>query len=205
VSSPNPGVKLDRQELTVVRLAPGESAEAREQIMVSLDDPDREILKLVVRVQDVEFPLEIPVFRNAAAMPDVTVADGVQLPIWERAINRTTRVIGTGNADGVADRGETVALAIRDGEAYRLLEVLTSHPCVDVSRRLSDPWGAYDNVGASAKSSLVSIAASCPENAEIPLFLRYQRPSKPEHVLMEGTTRLRTRGPDRTPASPEPR
>jgi hypothetical protein len=58
---------------------------------------------------------------------------------------------------------------------------------------VSDPWGSYDNVGASAKSSRVLVSAACPEGAEIPLFLRYQRPSKPEHVLVEGTARLRIR------------
>jgi hypothetical protein len=111
------------------------------------------------------------------------------------------RVVGSGNGDGVADRGETVALAVRDGEAFRLVEVVASHPCVDVSGRVSDQWGTYDNVGASAKSSRVLVSSACPEGAEIPLFLRYQRPSKPEHALVEGTTQLRIQR--RPPMSPE--
>jgi len=198
VHSPNSGVTFGRRELSLARLAPGEFAEAREPLMLTVDDPDREILKLLVRVQDVEFPLEIPLFRDVAALPDVVVADGVSIPVWERAVNRTTRVVGTGNADGVADRGETVALAVRDGEAFRLLEVFTSAQCADVSRRMADYWGVYDNVGASAKWSLVLLSASCPADAEVALFLRSQRPSKPEHALVEGATRLRIRGPDRT-------
>lgn len=203
VRSPNSGVAFERGEVTVARLAAGESAEGREEVILRVSDPDREILKLLVRVQDVEFPLEIPLFRAAGDIPDVTVADGGRLPVWERAVNRSMRVVGTGNADGVADRGETVALGVRDGDAFRLVEVLTSHPCVDVSRRVSDPWGSYDNVGASAKSSLLVVSSSCPAGAEIPLFLRSQRPSKPDHVLVEGTTTLRIRGADRSAPQPE--
>jgi S-formylglutathione hydrolase FrmB len=198
VDSPNAGVAFERREVTVARLAHGESAEGRAEVILRVNDPDREVLKLLVRVQDIEFPLEIPLFRNAGEIADVTIADGVQLPVWERAVNRTTRVVGSGNADGLADRGETVALGVRDGDAFRLAEVFTSHSCVDVSRRVSDPWGSYDNVGASAKSSLLLLSSSCPDGAEIPLFLRYQRPSKPDHVLVEGTVRLRMRGADRT-------
>jgi hypothetical protein len=203
VNSPNPGVMFARRELTLARLAPGESADAREDVLLTVNDSDREILKLLVRVQGEEWPLEIPLFRKAGEIPGVTIADGMKLPVWERAVNRTTRVVGSGNADGVADRGETVALGVRDGDAFRLVEVFTSHPCVDVSRRVSDPWGSYDNVGASAKSSLVLVSSSCPDGAEIPLVLRYQRPSKPNHVLVEGTTRLRIQGRDRTAPQPE--
>ena len=195
VDSPNPGVTFAERVLRLDRLAPGASAEAREALVLTVNDPEREMLKLVVRLQSVDFPLEIPLFRKAAGIPDVTIADGVELPVWERAVTRASRVVGSGNADGVAERGETVALAVRDGEAFRLVEVFASHPCVDVSRRVSDPWGSYDNVGASAKSSRVLVASSCPEGAEIPLFLRYQRPSKPDHVLVEGTTRLLLSGP----------
>jgi enterochelin esterase-like enzyme len=193
VDSPNPGVAFARRELRLDRLAPGASAEAREDVTLTVNDPAREVVRLVVRVQDMEYPLEIPLFRRAAEMPDVTIADGVELPVWERAVRRVWRVVGSGNADGVGDRGETVALAVRDGDAFRLVEVFTSQPCLDVSRRVSDPWGSYDNVGASAKSSRVLISASCPAGAEIPLFLRYLRPSKPDHVLVEGTSRLRIR------------
>ncbi len=193
VDSPNPGVTFAQREIRLDRLAPGASAEPRDAVRLTVNDPEREIVKLLVRVQNAEYPLEIPLFRQAAEIPDVTIADGVELPIWERAVTRASRVVGSGNADGVANRGETVALAVPDGEAYRLAEVVAAHPCVDLSRRVSDPWGSYDNVGASAKSSRVLVSAACPEGAEIPLFLRYQRPSKPEHVLVEGTARLRIR------------
>jgi hypothetical protein len=107
--------------------------------------------------------------------------------------------VGTGNADGIAARGETVAVAVRDGEAFRLAEVFTSHPCLDSSGRVSDPWGRYDNVGASAKYSLLLLSASCPEGAEIPIFVRYQLPDKPDHVLKEGISSLRVQGRDQTP------
>lgn len=203
VESPNPGVTFERREVTLPRLAPGESAEAREHVIVTVNDPDREVVRLLVRTTQTAVPLDIPLFRNTREIPDVTIADGAELPVWQRAVNRTTRVVGSGNGDGVADRGETVALAVRDGEAFRLVEVFTTHPCADVSRRVSDPWGSYDNVGASAKSSLVLLSSACPAGESVPVFLRYQRPSKPEHVLVEGTTSLRVAGPDRTPPRPE--
>jgi hypothetical protein len=203
VDSPNPGVTFERRELMLARLAPGEASEPSQEVVLTVSDPDREVVKLLVRVQGVEFPLEIPLFRNAAEIPDFVIADGARLPVWERAINREERVVGTGNADGIAGRGETVAIAVRDGEAFRLVEAFTSHPCVDSSRRVSDPWGRYDNVGASAKYSFLLLSSSCPEGAEIPLFVRYQLPDKPDHVLKEGVVRLPVQGRDQTPPQAE--
>jgi hypothetical protein len=203
VESPNSGVTLEKRELTLARLAPGESAESRQEIALTVNDPDREIVKLVVRVQGAEVPLEIPLFRDVSELPDFVVADGADLPVWERAVNRGARVVGTGNADGVAGRGETVAIAVRDGQAFRLAEAFTSHPCVDSSRRVSDPWGGYDSVGASAKSSLLLLSASCPEGSEIPLLVRYQLPDKPEHRLREAVARLQVKGRDQTPPQAE--
>jgi S-formylglutathione hydrolase FrmB len=197
ISSPNPGVVFRPRELRRARLGPGEQVESRE-LVVTVNDPDREVLKLMIRIETIEYPLEIPLFSSAGDFPELTIADGVQLPVWERALNRTTRLVGTGNGDGAADRGETVALAVRDGEAYRLVELLTSHPCADVTRRVSDSWGSYDNVGASAKWSLLLVSSSCATDGAIPVVLRYQRPSKPEHALVEGSTVLRIRGVDRT-------
>jgi len=50
--------------------------------------------------------------------------------------------------------------------------------------------------GASAKITLLRISASCPEGHQIPLFVRFQLPHKPEHVLKEGTIRVRVTGWD---------
>jgi hypothetical protein len=58
-------------------------------------------------------------------------------------------------------------------------------------------------VGASAKYSLLLLSSSCPEDAEIPLFVRYQLPDKPEHVLKEGVVRLPIQGRDQAPPQAE--
>jgi hypothetical protein len=198
VDSPNPGVNFQQREVSLARLGPGESAEPRQHVVLTVADPDREIVKLVVRLKGLEVPLEIPLFRETKETADFVVADGASVPVWERAITREARTVGTGNADGIAAKGETVAIAIRDGEAIRLAEAFTSHACVDSSRRVSDAWGRYDNVGASAKYSLLLLSATCPDGAEIPIFIRYQLPNKPEHILREGVVRLRVKGRDQT-------
>jgi hypothetical protein len=94
-------------------------------------------------------------------------------------------------------------IAARDGDAVRPVEVVTSDPCLDTSKRVSDPWGAYDNVGATAKYTVAVIASSCSGPREIPLFVRYQIPNKPEHVLREHILTLTVSGRDTTPPFPE--
>jgi hypothetical protein len=198
VSSPNPDVRIDPAAVGLAKLSPGETKQADGEVGLMVGDPNREIVQLQVRVGENEIPLEILTFPDAPEIEDFVVADGTGNPIWERAIHRVEKVLGTGNADGKAQAGETVVIAVRDGEAYRPVEVLAAGPCAGLAARVSDPWGGYDNVGATAKYTLVLLSASCREGARIPLFVRYQIPQKPDHLLKQGVIHLTVSGKDRT-------
>lgn len=126
------------------------------------------------------------------------MTDGGTNPIWERAIRRVDKSLGTGNGDGKAQAGETVVLAVRDGEAFRPVEVLAAGACADLKVRISDSWGAYDHVGATAKFTPILLPAGCREGDRLPLFVRYQIPHKPDHILREGVVYLPVAKGDRT-------
>jgi len=111
--------------------------------------------------------------------------------LWHHATERGEQSLGTGNSDGIVNPGETIAIAVPDGDAFRAVELFSPDPCVNLDQRLSDPWGAYDHVGNSAKISLARISRGCPDGHEIMFFARYWLPNKPEHILKQGTVRVR--------------
>ncbi len=203
-TSPNPGVLIQRGTLSFPLLAAGRRATLSGEIALTVKDLNREIVKLVFEVKEgmgrsATIPVEIPVFPDSGIVTGIQVADGGRLPVWERTIQNAERTVGAGNGDAAANPGETIALAWRDGDAYRLAELFANDACVDMRERVSDMWGAYDNVGASAKVSLPLITSSCPEGHEIVFFARFQLPNKPEHILKQGWIRVRVAGRDRTP------
>jgi S-formylglutathione hydrolase FrmB len=198
VSSPAPGVRFERDTLTLASLGAGRRAEAGEITFV-VDDPRREIVRLNVRITDAsgapaEVPVDVPLFADVPALAGFKILDGAKAKLWERAVKPAEKILGAGNGDGVVQAGETIAVAVPDGEAYRAVELFTSDACALLTRRLSDPWGAYDNVGATAKITLARISPSCPEGHEIPFFARWIEPNKPEHVLKQGVVRVRVTG-----------
>jgi S-formylglutathione hydrolase FrmB len=199
IKSTTAGVTVRTPRISVARIAAGESAEVPEELLLELDDGDHEMFRLLIDLDGVDVPLDIPVFRKADPMGGYVIADGTKLPVWHRAVQRSESVLGVGNGDGKAQPGETIVIAARDGEALRPVEVLTSDPCVDTSKRVSDPWGGYDNVGATAKYTIVLMASSCSGPRDIPLFVRYQLPNKPEHVLKEHVLSLSVSGRDTVP------
>ena len=152
------------------------------------------MLRLLITLDGVDLPLDIPVFPRADPMADYVIADGTKLPVWQRAVQQSEAVLGVGNGDGKAQPGEMIVIAARDGNAVRPVEVFSSDPCVDTAKRVSDPWGAYDNVGETAKYTILLIAPSCSGPRDIPLFVRYQLPNKPEHVLKEHVLSLSISG-----------
>jgi hypothetical protein len=199
VKSTNAGVKVRTERISVSRIPAGEAVEVSQEIAVDLDGTDRDMLRLLVTLDGLDFPLDVPLFRKAETIKDFVIADGKKLPVWQRAIQKSEVVSGAGNADGEAQPGEMIVIGVRDGDAMRAAEVFASDPCVDPSKRVSDPWGAYDNVGATAKYTVLLISSSCSGPRDIPLFVRYQLPSKPEHALKEHTVMLRISGRDTTP------
>jgi hypothetical protein len=167
-------------------------------------DPAREIVRFRVRLGDSsgaawEVPLDVPLFPDAPALSDFRVLDGATVPLWHNAVKRADQSLGAGNADGIANPGETIAIAAPDEGAFRAVELFSSDRYVNLDQRLSDLWATYDHVGNSAKVSLALISSRCPEGHEITFFARYWHPDKPEHVLKQGVVRVRVTGRDRTP------
>ncbi|MCZ2080603.1 MAG: hypothetical protein LC130_37010 [Bryobacterales bacterium] len=195
VSSPNSGISIPQADFSLPLAPVGKSVEPRQDLLLAIQDPDREIVQLKFIAAGYETPVEIPVFREKPELPGIVILDGAKWRVWHRAVHSTEKTLGTGNGDGQAQPGEDVVLGVPDADALRLVEVFTSDACADVSTRISDPWGAYDNVGATAKYSVVQLSSSCRAGSEIPLFVRYQLPDKPEHALKEGTVRIRLQAP----------
>ena len=105
---------------------------------------------------------------KADPIADHVIADGTKLPVWQRAVQRSESVLGVGNGDGKAQPGEMIVIAARDGNGVRPVEVFTSDPCLDTSKRVSDPWGGYDNVGETAKYTVLLIAFILQRSARRP-------------------------------------
>lgn len=192
----NPGVSIERGPLTLAVLDAGRQAFAGRELRFTVSDPQREMVRFQIRLRDAsgvatEVPLFVPLFPDAPVLSGFRVLDGTTVPLWHHAIERTEQSLGTGNGDSVVNPGETIAIAVRDGDAFRAVELFSSDSCVNLDKRLSDPWSAYDHVGSSAKISLARIAKSCPEGHEIAFFARYWLPNKPEHVLKQGVVRVR--------------
>jgi hypothetical protein len=103
--------------------------------------------------------------------------------VFQHAIDKTQVTIGAGNGDGKANPGERIALLIPEDDAYRAAELFTNDSCVDNTVRLSDVWGDYDHVGASAKYSLPLVSPDCPAGHVIHLLARVLLPNKPNHVV----------------------
>ena len=189
VTSRAPGSSLSKTEFSIPSLKPG--AQSTGEIRFTVADANREIIALNVRLVSTgaaaaEVPIEVPLRRDVARIENFRVMDGAELPLWQLAIEKTVKRLGSGNADGLANPGERIAIAVRDGDAYRAVELFTSDPCVDNSKRLLDSWADYDHVGEAAKISLPLILPGCPDGHEIPFFVRYLRPNQPEHSLAEG-------------------
>lgn len=197
VAARDQGVRIRTGSFALSALGAGEMEETADLVM-ELDQAAREMVRLDVRVNGFEYPVEIPVLPEAGPISDSVVLDGGEAVVWRRAVHQEKLTLGAGNADGTIHAGERVVLAIRDGSALRPVEVLTSHPCIDTSERVSDPWGAYDNVGATAKYTVLQVSSSCAEKGPLPVFVQYQLPSKPEHVLKQGTIPLTITGKDTT-------
>ncbi len=195
-STTNPGVVILSSALNTGPLRPGERGKASPVLRFTVQDPEREIVRFQVRLTapggaTFQVPLEVALFRRVGELDEIRILDGAAAPIWERAVASAERVLGRGNGNGVANPGESVAIAVRDGRAWRAVELFSSDKCIDLTERLSDPWASYDNVGATAKISLAGISGDCADGHVAPLFVRYQIPDKPNHVLKEGVFRLK--------------
>ena len=179
--TPNMGVRLDTATATIPALPPGRSVEV--PLVLTVQDPTREMIKLFAVAADVRLPLEIPTFPPAGKVDDFRIADGLALPIYQGGETVQQLTLGTGNGDGRANAGERIAILLPDGNAFRAAELFTNDACVDLTKRSSDGWGGYDHVGASAKISLPLIQSRCAPGHLIRALARIQLPNKPNHTI----------------------
>jgi pimeloyl-ACP methyl ester carboxylesterase len=187
----NPGVRLDTTTVTLQPLRPGKSVEVPLSFTVS--DPTREIVKVFAVTDGRRLSVEIPTFPPAKVTSDFRIADGVSLPIYQHGVKKQMLTLGTGNGDGQASAGERIAILLPDGDAYHAAELFTNDPCVDLTTRISDYWGDYDNVGASAKYSLPLIRSSCASGHVIRMLARVRLPNKPNHKVRYAVIEFKVR------------
>ncbi|MCC6265041.1 MAG: hypothetical protein IT169_15820 [Bryobacterales bacterium] len=180
--SRTPGVLVRNERFQAPGAAAGKTSETPEFI-VELNAEEREIVRLALRLNDLELPFEIPIYPKVEEDSSLVLLDGSKAAAWERAVHQAEKTLGAGNGDGKAQAGEKVVIAARDGGALRLAEILTPHPCVDLSERISDPWGAYDHVGATAKYTVAKLSPGCEAGTRAPLLVEYQLPNQPVHTL----------------------
>ena len=121
---------------------------------------------------------------------DFQIADQRTFKVFHHAIKTETMTLGQGNSDGKANRGEQIAILFPDGNAYRAAELIAEDDCIDLTTRISDNWGEYDWVGASAKYTLARISRTCPNDHIIKILARVIIPNKPNHKLQEFTINL---------------
>lgn len=124
----------------------------------------------------------------APAATDFQIADRRAVTVFQHAVQKQTLTLGQGNGDGKANPGELIAVLFPDGDALRAAELLSDDDCVDLTARISDNWGDYDWVGASAKYTLAKIG-NCPGRV-IQLRARVVIPNKPNHQLREATVEI---------------
>ena len=163
-------------------------------VSFTVDDPARNIVKLVAVVGRMRMPIEIPIFPDAQPAGGFRIADGKEFRVFQAGIKQALLRLGKGNADGQANPGEQIAILLPDGDAWRAAELFTNDSCVNLTDRRSDVWTSYDSVGASAKYSLPTIRVDCPAGHVIRMLARVQLPHKPDHRIEYHTIEFQVGG-----------
>ncbi|MBK9168643.1 MAG: hypothetical protein IPM24_14395 [Bryobacterales bacterium] len=184
----NPSVAIKKAKWQVPPLDPGAQAEV--PLEFSVFDETHEIVKLTASGAGQTFPLVLRVFPDAPVAAEARISDGRAFPVYQRATEVERLELGDGNADGQVNAGEQFAVLFPDGDGFRAAELFGEHPCLDLSFRVSDRWGRYDNVGATSKYTLPSVKPECAAGTELELMARVLWPDKPEHRLTYHTVRI---------------
>jgi hypothetical protein len=134
-------------------------------------------------------PLDIPLFPPAEPATDFLISDGHTVNLYRHAVERAEETLGEGNHDGHAAPGESFAVLLPGGPGgwMRPVELFTNDSCVDTATRVSDPWGDYDQAGASAKYTLATIRADCEPGHVVRALARVILPNAPEHRILYRT------------------
>jgi len=211
LNSADPSVKIGKDSVSWPRIAPGELLEASTPLLFQEQDTTREIVKFELVLKDNgnrrwTVPFEVRLFPEVPLFENVQVADGASFRVQASGNHLEERFLGIGNADGVANPGESVQVLVKDQGEFRLTALYTSDRyvnCSGLNIRYSDYWGNYDHVGGSAKYSMPTISAACPPGHEIVFFAEYWLPNAPEHTMKRGLVKLRVQGKDLV--APKPR
>ena len=177
--TPNPSVVIAEPAARLPALAPGASAEA--PLDFTVFDESREVVRVFAVTGGQKLPLDIRVYPPVQLTTEFRVADGKPFPVYQHATELDDLALGTGNGDGQANPGESIAILLPDGKGFRAAELFTDDRCVDNSARASDSWAAYDHVGASVKYSLPSIRKDCAPGHVVRMLARIQLPNAPDH------------------------
>jgi hypothetical protein len=153
------GVKFVTTGGRLLALAPGESATL--PVTFTANATRRAVVKIVAVCGGMRVPVEVPLFPPAEPTRQFQIADGRTLTVYRHATEKFSAHFGEGNGDGHAALGETFAVLLPDGAAWRAAELFTNDACVESVTRGSDSWEEYDHAGASAKYSLPSIRPDC--------------------------------------------
>ena len=194
----NPSTVIQTPAGTIPALAPGASAEV--PVTFTVYDETREILQLKAVAGTTNFTLTLPIFGETLAEKKFEIADGRSLPVFQHGTETSELTLGAGNADGTLQPGESFALLLPDGDAYRAAELFTDDPCLDMSIRASDFWADYDHVGASAKYSIPKVKETCETGHVIQAVARIQLPNKPNHRIRQSRIELRVEGKPEAPS-----
>ena len=194
-----PNVTTVQSEVCVPALARG--TQARVAFDMTVEGGKREMLCLRVNLRTrggvAEVPVNVQFFRNVPELGAARLLDGSQAAVWIHGDKQQMQANGGGNGNGIAEPGEKLAIGVLDRGAYRLLELFTNDPCVDNTGRITDIWPEHE--GQLAHYSFPLIKPGCTDGHEIPFFARWVVPNGHEHILNEGSIRIRVDARKRRP------
>jgi hypothetical protein len=179
--SPNPSVVIAEPTVRLAAIMPGASAEA--PLAFTVFDESREVVRVFAVAGGQKMPLDIPVFPQVEASTDFKVADAKTYKVYQNATKLEESMLGSGNGDGLANPGESIAILLPDGDGFRPAEIFSTDSCIESIARESDSWAAYDGAGSSVKYSLPLIRRDCAPGHVIRAIARVQLPDKPNHRL----------------------
>ncbi|HUQ67705.1 MAG TPA: alpha/beta hydrolase-fold protein [Flavitalea sp.] len=166
-----------------------------------------EIIKLRVDIKDdnnnqwTEY-IDVPVKKQVQEIKDFEIADGRIVSVVRSGVDIESILLGKGNGDGIANRGETIVVLVKDSGKLWRTDLTFSDRYLnqgDVVSRKSDNWTNMDHVGGSAKYDEVLISAEYPHDSTVETFAEYWLPRYPMHIIKQGVIKFKVSGKDATP------
>jgi Putative esterase len=145
---------------------------------------------------------EIPIKKDLPEIKNFEIADGKTFTVAKEGQDTETVSLGHGNGDGIANPGESIVILVKDQNRYWRTNLSFADQYINpfgINTRISDNWGSFDHVGASAKYSIPLISSDCPENHNIEFYAEYWLPEYPFHIIKQGKIKIEVKGKDNTP------